>query len=1128
MILRFSLILSLSFCCALLPVEAIEFKKGDTLLFYGDSFPLRLQEEGSFEAYLQASHPDLELKVRSFANTGDQVHWRLRPEDFTNHLKMLVQKWPADLVILSFGMNESFSGGAGLKEFSSNLSTLLESLIDRHPGAEFVFLSPIAAEDIGNPLLPDAGERNGEIRQYADAIEKFCAERDLVYMDLFTPTLGLYRETEQPLTIDGIRPNPEGARLAGKILAEKLSPETDLGKIEDDSAWFEALRSTVARKSSEVITAYRPTNGVHYYGRRGRDYEYDTEIPHHMELANLLDREIHRLASDPDADLSLDPLPQKAAEVPGGFRPPENGLGELKTTDQDLSDFIIADGFSVNLFASSEDFPELINPLQIAFDKRGRLWVATFSYYPIPVPGVEPDDKILIFEDTDGDGVADKRTVFADGLLLPDGFEFVEDGVVVSVPTKLLFMRDTDGDDKADVIEEMMRGFDDYDSHHGGFLSITPNGLISICEGVFHRAQVETPYGVEHVRDSTVLELNPRTRKLVPLQQPAPPNPWKVSHTNWGEGFQMFGGGQNTDMDYYSIWTPSGNRLGKNLGGMFKHGKGCTLAVVSSENFPDEWQGGVVSGHLLGRNTVVYTPLSIQQGRYLKDGDPEVLMNSSNQSFRPVDMVFGLDGALYVSDFYYPIIGHAQHSVRDENRDYSHGRIWRVVNRSKPLTKVPDIEGASTNELLQLLRHPQVRVRELVRNELGLKPRGEVLKLAADRVRGEAGETEESANQLAEIVWLYQRIGHEDMELLAKLANSEFEKARVAAIRALRYWGADHSDEARALLEKAMTDDSSRVRIVALGVITYLTQFDCDLTELMTELRPDDKTPLAAALEFAKLYDATPLEPVVPIFDIGGGLEVITWQESDGARVTWAFSESEREVLIGSRGSSLVNVDVNNLPVFRSEGGHPATGLQASIRLHKGHNEIRHFFPDNQKENRSGSLKVYLFDTRGRVPRGVRLPKNSRELNKWGKDYEAKFAPVGDDHIYLKAVPGKMVFNVNSLTVPAGRKIKFTFENSDEIVHNFVLVKPGAGEQVGALADQMAVSPDGLSKQYVPESAKVLFSTPLVEADSSVTLSFKTPSEPGTYPYLCTFPGHWRIMRGEMIVEYTASIGGKK
>src|SRR5690606_15253403 len=127
-----------------------------------------------------------------------------------------------------------------------------------------------------------------------------------------------------------------------------------------------------------------------------------------------------------------------------------------------LSRFTLPEGFSIHLFASEADFPELANPVQLTFDNRGRLWVAVMPSYPHYRPGdTRPDDKLLILEDTDADGRADRRTVFADGLHLPIGFALQPDGsVIVSQQPKLIRLRDTDGDDRADTSEILLTGFD--------------------------------------------------------------------------------------------------------------------------------------------------------------------------------------------------------------------------------------------------------------------------------------------------------------------------------------------------------------------------------------------------------------------------------------------------------------------------------------------------------------------------------------------------------------------------------------------------------------------------------------------------------------------------------------------
>src|SRR6185369_1940912 len=154
----------------------------------------------------------------------------------------------------------------------------------------------------------------------------------------------------------------------------------------------------------------------------------------------------------------------------------------------------VAEGLKVNLFASEKDFPELANPVQMAFDTKGRLWVAVMPSYPHWKPQDEMNDKILILEDTNGDGMADKCTVFADHLHCPTGFEFYNGGVLVAQAPDLIFLKDTDGDGKADYRERVIMGLDSADTHHtANSFVLSPGGALFFQEGTFHHSQVETP-----------------------------------------------------------------------------------------------------------------------------------------------------------------------------------------------------------------------------------------------------------------------------------------------------------------------------------------------------------------------------------------------------------------------------------------------------------------------------------------------------------------------------------------------------------------------------------------------------------------------------------------------------------
>ncbi len=135
-----------------------------------------------------------------------------------------------------------------------------------------------------------------------------------------------------------------------------------------------------------------------------------------------------------------------------------------------------------------------------------------------------------------------------------------------------------------------------------------------------------------------------------------------------------------------------------------------------------------------------------------------------------------------------------------------------------------------------------------------------------------------------------------------------------------------------------------------------------------------------------------------------------------------------------------------------------------------------------------------------------------RKPNRWAQPLE------GARPIQLAAGPN-LTYTETRLHVRPGETVALTFDNPDVVPHNWVLLRPGALEPVGQLANRLVADPSGFLNHYVPESDDVLFHTDIVEPGKQATIYFRAPAAPGRYPYLCTFPGHWMVMNGEMIVE---------
>jgi azurin len=116
--------------------------------------------------------------------------------------------------------------------------------------------------------------------------------------------------------------------------------------------------------------------------------------------------------------------------------------------------------------------------------------------------------------------------------------------------------------------------------------------------------------------------------------------------------------------------------------------------------------------------------------------------------------------------------------------------------------------------------------------------------------------------------------------------------------------------------------------------------------------------------------------------------------------------------------------------------------------------------------------------------------------------------------INVKVVPNALQFNKKLLSVKAGQKVTINLENPDVMQHNLVIIKPGTLQKVGAAADALARDPNGAEKQYVPRIPEVLSFIKLLNPDEEGSITFTAPTKPGDYPFVCTFPGHWRIMNG--------------
>ena len=974
------------------PLQDVQISNDGLTVMYGNAMIEKLQEEGSFETYMQCASNDKKIQFRSLAYSGDQVGFRIRASKFGLHLAYLLEQWKANRVIMAFGTNESYAGPQGLSQFETLLEDYLKLIEDRHGKSELILVSPIAAEKVTKLNGPNLTQRNADLKLYSDAMSKIAIAHGIKFVDLYNPTLRLFSNTDNIYTNDGQHLNDKGSQQVAKIFAAILLGDAKLNSINTDSLGFQATKKLVQRKAADVAQAYHPSNGISYYGLRTRSYEYNTEIPHFLKLANILDTAIWNQSQNTSKALTFPDLPILRIDVKS--TPPKRGLGTIKTAEQDLKDFTLAKGFNVNCFASSEDYPELINPLQIQFDPQGRLWVCCFASYPHPLPGMVANDTILIFEDTDGDGKADKKTVFADNLLLPDGFVFYKKGIVASVSKKLIYLEDTDGDSIADHREEILRGFDNTDTHHSGYLARSPQGDIIMSEALFHRGQFETLSGVVHTKDTSIMSFDMDSRQITVERQTEAPNPWKVTFNQWGESIQFYGGGQIIDADIHNIATPMGSSALTGLGMPFRYDKGCSAAFVQSPHFPSKWQGGLLTSHLLSTNEINYTPLKIVNGAYKADGKRTTIIKSKNKIFRPSDIRFGPDGALYISDFYYPIIGHAQHSNRDKNRDYANGRIWRVTHDGSDLINSTTSKETNPEKLIQQLKNPFMAARQNTRLILENQPSAEVNKALALAVE----DTDKDDLFALELLWLMERQKNfTDTSLIKRLLTSSDLPVKRASVRSLRWWADALGSELPAIISTLTKETDNRLKINLVGVLSHLQLKDPKWNTYLQQINSRPNTPLAYVKEMANWNNTRPgLASEYPIAKIDplAYIKPSLWIKDSKAQTGEIYykSDSPQELVIGHEKNPFLNITMNNTPLLIASGSPHAKESQNNFSAKKGINKIDYSLTTTNKYAKKAPelFSMYLSSITGKKPAGITMPNSARQHKQWKKEFETQ------------------------------------------------------------------------------------------------------------------------------------------
>jgi putative heme-binding domain-containing protein len=791
------------------PAQAFELKPDDVIALTGGSNIERTRFNGYLQTSLIASKPELKIKVRNFGWEGDTVfeQWRdggnyqnLDPKRAAAERRISAEtgtdSWRqqrdwrqqlkeagATVVIAQFGQMESLNGVEKLPQFIEAYEKLIAEFAD--DGRRVVLVAPV----------PFA--RSAALGEYSVAISALAARLNLPFIGPISP-IG-------PILSD------EGhqAMAATIVKALGLTPTSN-----------EPVRSAVLEFERLWFDYWRPMNWAFLHGDR-------TNVPYSKDWKDSANRIFPQEMQDflpllDQAEKNIWAAIEGKPVTPIGVRssiPVEPPTAKPQSPEEELASFQIMDGFAVNLFASEAD--GIVKPIQMRWDERGRLWVACAVSYPQIKPGEKANDYVLVCEDTDGDGKADKFHKFVEGLFMPAGLELGDGGLYVAQGTELLHFKDTDGDDKADTKRIVLGGFGTADSHqminciNWGF-----GGELWFTQGHHIYSRVETPYGVETLNRAGVWRYRPRTGHLDPFFQwsSAGANCWGVTTTEYGQAFHKSGANIGS-------WFTTPGMVRSDLAVNAQAMNLCLAPIkqvgqefLHSSMFPKEMQGRIVIGGYYA-NLLEWHELKFENGMFSTTRLPNII-ETKNNVFRPVEVRMGPDGGIYVADWYNPIIGHYQASYRHPDRDKEHGRIWRVTWKTGAKVKPVKLAKASVEELLEQVDSKERWAWYQAKRLLIERDTKEVLAAL------ETWTPKQNDYRKLQALSLYE--AHEShgtyaTYLLKELLLANDARIRAYATRVIGTWARDgHLPDALTLLEAQITDEDALVRLEAIVAASYI------------------------------------------------------------------------------------------------------------------------------------------------------------------------------------------------------------------------------------------------------------------------------------------------------------------
>jgi putative membrane-bound dehydrogenase-like protein len=573
-----------------------------------------------------------------------------------------------------------------------------------------------------------------------------------------------------------------------------------------------------------------------------------------------------------------------------GWPPPVQKIGThapVLSPEQALDAFVLPPGYRIELVASE---PLIQDPIAIEWDTRGRLWAIELPGYLRDLAGTgeyDPIARIVVLEDTNGDGVMDTRTVFADGLVQPRAIRLLERGVLVAEPPNVWLFEDTTGDTRVDRKEVVATGYSrpevNVEVNANGLLWALDNRIYTAGTGAdlylrvtngrveAHRTPARGQWGISQDDAGRVF----RNHNESVLHADVVPTPYYGRHPNLlrtrGSHEMLVDPGGDVNLVWPVRQTPGTNRA-------YMHGvlrEDGTLAAFTAAGTPTFYRGERLPEELHG-NVFVTEPAANLVSRLVVFDDGTMLrarkayergefVASTDERFRPVNLSSGPDGTLYIVDMYRGLIQHRAYlteylrdhvAARGLDQPIGHGRVWRVVHESTRRDTTTRLSAPASAELVEMLSHSNGWWRDTAQQWL-----------VARRDTSAAPALTDLAQQAPDwrtrlhALWTLDGMDAVEPPLVARALGDRSREVRAAAVRIAERWLGEEDHPIAAAVLARMDDSDWAVRhqlAASLGALPPGARESALVTLL--EREADHPITLDAALSGVRGGEAAMLE----------------------------------------------------------------------------------------------------------------------------------------------------------------------------------------------------------------------------------------------------------------------------